>query len=613
MATRSIAAETPRSSNWSGSDEAQFELIAQGPMPVQRWRQEVSPGGPFYLGRLPTSDFPVPWDSAISRRHLEIHATEEGLELRLCSDAANPVFIDGKPLAEQPSTLSSGIFAIGETTFHVRPIQTLRQDRTPVEHTTFEPGLLRAVPFDDADRRIEVLTRLPDVILGAMSDDELRDRLIDLSLTGIPRADAVAIVSGTEPSEVAVLRQDRRRALEGRFRPSTHLVAEALTRGRSVVHVWDVENEREQLFTAAAEFDWAFCTPLPALDGTALGLYVTGRLDATFFLSGEELRPQAASVLQADVKFAELVADILRSLLRLNNLERQTAGLRQFLAPPILKALGEGFDAKLLEPRQCEATVLFCDLRGFSAKAEEAASNLLGLLERVSQALGVMTESILAYGGVTGDFLGDAALGFWGWPFRSDEAPLDACRAALAISRQFAEASRSDHPLRDFRVGIGIAHGPAVAGKIGTRDQVKFTVFGPVVNLASRLEGMTKQLRVPILLDEATAQIVRERLPREQGRTRRLARVLPYGSERPLTVSELLAPQSERPELSDQDLETHESAVEAFTDGNWDNAYRLLHRLPPDDRAPDFLNQLITAHNRVAPADWDGIIKLPTK
>ena len=155
-------------------------------------------------------------------------------------------------------------------------------------------------------------------------------------------------------------------------------------------------------------------------------------------------------------------------------------------------------------------TVLFCDLRGFSQKAEAAAGDLKGLLDRVSRALGVMTSQILKHSGVTGDFQGDAAMGFWGWPFASPESPLNACRAALGIRAAFEETfGRPDHPLGSFQVGIGVAHGRAVAGKIGTSEQVKVTVFGPVVNLASRLEGMTKQLRVPIVLDETTASIVR--------------------------------------------------------------------------------------------------------
>ena len=84
---------------------------------------------------------------------------------------------------------------------------------------------------------------------------------------------------------------------------------------------------------------------------------------------------------------------------------------------------------------------------------------------------------------------------------------------ALAIRAEFEAASeRADDPLADFRIGIGIATGRAVAGKIGTVDQVKVTVFGPVVNLASRLESMTKILHAPILLDERTATVVRNQI-----------------------------------------------------------------------------------------------------
>lgn len=572
----------------------------------------MSVGGPYVLGRSLEADFPVPWDRGISRQHLAIEAERDSLSVRRLNGSANPVFVDGEA-RESFVVKADGRFAIGETSFTVRALSPFSAERTPVEQAVFDSQTLRAVRFDDADRRIEVLTRLPDVILGTSSTEEIHHRVVDLILTGVPRADAAAIVAGSQPDEVTVLHQDRRRPLEGRLQPSGRLVAECLRSGRSVLHVWDATTA-ESAFTVAAELDWAFCTPLKAADAQPTGLYVAGRREASHSSLPNPLRTRPADALQADVKFAELVAEILNSVLRLKTLERQTAGLKQFLAPPILAALGDKFDAKLLEPRECEATVLFCDLRGFSAKAEKASGDLVGLLERVSQALGVMTREILSHNGVTGDFLGDAALGFWGWPISSDEAPLDACRAALAIRKAFADAAtESDHPLRDFKVGIGIAHGPSVAGKIGTPEQVKFTVFGPIVNLASRLEGMTKQLRVPILIDEATARFARARLSRSVGRVRNLARVLPYGSERPLVVSELLPSASDLPELSDQDLANYEAAFEAFSNGRWDDAYRLLHRLSPEDRAPDFLNQIITSQNRVAPPGWDGIVKLPSK
>src|SRR5262249_32145654 len=150
----------------------------------------------------------------------------------------------------------------------------------------------------------------------------------------------------------------------------------------------------------------------------------------------------------------------------------------------------------------------------------------LGLLERVSKALGVMTRQILDHGGVVGDFQGDAAMGFWGWPLAQSDTVERAAAAALAIRAEFEKAANlPDHPPADFRVGIGIATGRAVAGKIGTSDHVKVTVFGPVVNLAARLESMTKFVGAPILLDRSTAAALRNRLSPELGRIRRIAKV----------------------------------------------------------------------------------------
>jgi adenylate cyclase len=384
-----------------------------------------------------------------------------------------------------------------------------------------------------------------------------------------------------------VLNWDRRREAAGLVQPSSRLIGDALLRRRrSVLHVWESAKLADSKYTISAEFDWAYCTPV-ADGASSWGIYVAGGLDRP--LAPGQMSRTDGIFLQADVKFTELVAEIVSSVLRLNRFERQKSGLRQFFAPPILSALGDDLDTALLEPRECDVTVLFCDLRGFSRTAVAAADDLRGLLERVSRALGVMTSQILKHGGVTGDFQGDAAMGFWGWPLSSSEAPLDACRAALGIRAAFQETfGRQDHPL-------------------------KVTVFGPVVNLASRLEGMTKQLRVPIVIDEATAAIVNARLDRREGRTRRLAKVLPYGIETPVLVSELLPPASAEGTLSDAQVASFDQAVEHFIAGRWEDAYQDLHRMPASDRAQDFLGVVIAQHNRVPPPGWNGVLELPNK
>lgn len=593
-------------------DVSTFDLIATGPDEGQQQRVRLCPDTACVIGRSVSAALRIDWEPTLSREHLRIAIVDETPRVTRLPNASNPVFFNGESRDE--FDLAPGdTFAIGVTQF--RLVEHAEADSSQpnrvVEEVRFESEQLRNIRFSDADKRIEVLTHLPSVIQRTRTDDEFFQTVVDLLLAGIPSAEAVAIV---EPgTDSAVVRHwQRRNETRGEVRPSTRLVRDAVSSScRSVLHVWESERAGNDQYTATAGFNWAFCTPVGVSGEPPRGLYVAGEHEVSV---GTATSTGRGAALQADVRFTELVGEIVASLRRLRSLERQQAGLRQFFAPPILEALGEDLDTALLEPRECEVAVLFCDLRGFSQRAESQEDNLPGLLNRVSQALGVMTEQILRFGGVTGDFQGDAALGFWGWPFSSESASLDACRAALGIRAAFeAEASIEGSPLAGFEMGIGIAFGRAVAGKIGTADQVKVTVFGPVVNLASRLESMTTQLRVPILIDEPTAELVRAKLPRSEGRVRRLARVLPVGMERPVTVSELLPSEAACPLLSDEQIARYEEGVDNFISGNWDAAWQCLHEMPAGDRAQDFLAMPIVQSSRRAPADWDGVIRLARK
>jgi len=457
-----------------------------------------------------------------------------------------------------------------------------------------------------------VLSRIPEIIAGAASDEELWVRLTNVLLCGIPNGTATALVvaegKGSE-SAVRVLYWDRRQQSERPFQPSERLIRQAVQAQQSVVHIWNAA-ERWAEGGPGTDGDWAFCSPVRGRACRGWAIYVAGGWPtATPGPSGLLM-----ASLQEDLKFTELAATTLSSLREVRLLERNHASLRPFFSPVVLEALAQHDPEEVLAPRQAEVSVLFCDLRGFARHSEQSAGDLHGLLHRVSDALGVTTRHILQTGGVVGDFHGDAAMGFWGWPFEQSDAVARACRAALSIRGEFAAASRQpDHPLADFRLGIGIATGRAVAGKIGTVDQVKVTVFGPVVNLASRLEGMTKLLRAPILLDAATAEAARILLSPGQARVRRVAVIKPYGCDTPLEVSELLPPAPELPELTDQDIAMYEAALVALQIGDWQLAFQLLHQVTADDRVKDFLTVFIAERNRTPPADWDGVIPLDSK
>lgn len=592
-----------------------MELVAIGPESSQHWRRPVPDDRVVCVGRAPRHGWAVPWDGLISREHA--HLTLEGSEVHVtCLETArNPIFFRGTP--SRDFTLAVGEeFRIGRTAFQLVQGDG-SADSSLVEERAFHADELQHFEFRNASHRLEVLTKLPQLISRARDDEDFATRLVNLLLDAIPHADAVAVMQYEQLQDV---RQGEPRTMRwvsrqddlGRFRPSRRLVRAALSRKQTMLHVWadDVDQPGQNAFTAQVNLDWAFVTPVNSESCQGWCLYVTGKFQQNIRSS----RANTADELKGDLRFTELLAQIVGSVKQVRWLEASQAGMSQFFSPSIMETLTSSDSVRNLRPRETEITVLFCDVRGFSRKAEESQHDLHGLLGRVSQALSVMTKGIIRFDGAIADFQGDAALGFWGWPSAPPDGPLAACRAALDIRAEFAEAvRRGDGALADFQVGIGIAHGRAIAGKIGTTEQIKVGVFGPVVNLGSRLEGMTKHLRASVIVDEQTGEYVRRSLPPSEGRCRRLARVRPQGVLTAVMVYELLPPASEPGTLSDEHLAQHDAAVEALGRGDWTRCLELLSRLPTPDPAADFLADFVRQRQARPPADWDGVVAMTSK
>jgi adenylate cyclase len=599
------------------------ELIAQGSQLTQRWRKRLPAEAKVILGR-DSGLWSTPWDKKISSQHVELQTDNELLTVRKLPSASNPVFFQGRG-QEQFSLRPGDHFVIGGTTFTYSNEHADVSQATPYPwaERTFSRVDLDRVQFHDADKRIEALARLPDLISLAANDDELFEELIQVLLLGIPIAASAAVVGvdalDRDSGAAKILKWDRRHYSPEPYQVSERLIRKARESCQTVVHIWNpvaATNEPQvQGVTELTERGWAICCPIQ-LEGCAdWVVYVAGVFESATTPSDSQLDPNA---LREDLRFAEIVATTVGNLRKIKLLERGQSALRQFLSPVVVEALRFQDPHEVLAPRQADVAVLFCDLRGFSRKSEKGAEELLDLLRRVSRALGVMTHCILENGGVIGDFHGDAAMGFWGWPLAQPDAPLRACRAAMAIRQTFEAAHRGDPStsatLREehFRIGIGIAMGKAVAGQIGTTDQVKVTVFGPVVNLASRLEGMTKAIQAPILVDEQVAESVRRANLDDEFRIRRIARVRPFGLGTPLLVSELLPPARDSL-LGDNDIAAYELALDSLHKGRWEQAFRQLHEVSAEDLVKDFLTVFIAQHNRKPPPDWDGVINLTSK
>ncbi|HLQ43735.1 MAG TPA: adenylate/guanylate cyclase domain-containing protein, partial [Planctomycetaceae bacterium] len=489
------------------------------------------------------------------------------------------------------------------------------------EEYSYKTHELESVAFGDTERQMEVLSNLPQLISGSHTDVDLAVTLVGLLLKAIPPsiAVAVAVFDETDVQDIRcnttpdaplpkpkLMRVQTRDDFHGRFMPSRKLLRKALRLNESVMHiVGDITSSGN--YTMSDTLGWAFCAPITSEASVGWCLYVAGEggRDHNSFVD--------ETTLKGDLRFTQLVAQFIGSIRTVRTLQEQTTQMASFFSPKVIANLTKKSAGNVLEPSERDITVLFCDVRGFSRKSEKLKDDLHTLLESVRAALSAMTGGILAFDGAIADFQGDAALGFWGWPQPLPDGPISACQAALAIQQVFNLPPEEQGLLEGFSCGVGIAHGRAIAGQIGTAQQAKIGVFGPVVNQGSRIEGMTRMFGVGVCIDEATATFVRKMLSPSEGRCRRLAKLRPKGMDTALTVSELLPPDDGTCQTTAAVVQAYEAALDAVIAGQWDQALRLLKDVPDSDGPKIFLLDRFSEHGNTPPPDWDGAFSLTSK
>ena len=173
----------------------------------------------------------------------------------------------------------------------------------------------------------------------------------------------------------------------------------------------------------------------------------------------------------------------------------------RFMDPAVVRRLLDDKSAQeLLAPRSCEITVLFSDIRGFTRLSEKRSA--VEVVRLLDDYFGRQVQVIFRHGGTLDKFIGDAVMAFWGAPEPNPGQQRAAIACALEMQQEM-ERFRQDYAFEDFGIGIGIHTGPAVVGMVGCEQRYDFTAIGDSVNLASRIEGLTKD-RATILVSAAT-------------------------------------------------------------------------------------------------------------
>lgn len=260
---------------------------------------------------------------------------------------------------------------------------------------------------------------------------------------------------------------------------------------------------------------------------------------------------------------------------------------------------------------EVEATVMFTDMRGFTTIAESLTpQQSLVLLNRL---LTVVAEVIEEHDGVLDKFLGDGAMVVFGAPIRRDDDVQRAVRAALAIRARVAalgpELATSNLP--KVQVGVGLNTARVIAGNIGSPSRMNYTVLGDGVNLAARLEGLTKRYHVPIIVGETTREkstgFVWRELDKVRVRGKSVAvRIFePLGREGQLQPADLVR------------LAQWNEALEAFRSRRWAEARGLFEKLAEDTQYARlvviYLGYLRELAEEPPGEDWDAAFTLYDK
>ena len=435
-----------------------------------------------------------------------------------------------------------------------------------------------------------------DVLNDRVSGDRLRDRIVLIGTTspGLMDLRATPVAEAFPGVEV-----------------HANLIAGMLD--GTIKHKPDYLLAADILQVLVAGLVMVFMAPrLSPFKSTLLGIAVLGSLAAINFMlwdAGNMVLPFAGVAALVVLLYA---LDMAWGYFVESKTKRQFAELfGQYVPPELVDEMAKNPEGYSMAGRKAELTVLFSDVRGFTTISEGLQPDQLAAL--MNEYLGAMTTIVRHHRGTLDKYIGDAIMAFWGAPLEDTDHAAHAVTTALEMQDALRDLNR--HLLAkgwpELKIGVGINTGTMTVGDMGSPVRKAYTVMGDAVNLGSRLEGITKQYGVGIIVGEATREKLGGRfMLRELDRVRVKGKAEPVGIYEPIGVAGQIAPDI----LAD--LQTWERALQAYRARDWTLAERMLGDLAM--ARPHYLYDLYAkriARYREEPpgADWDGVTTFETK
>lgn len=303
--------------------------------------------------------------------------------------------------------------------------------------------------------------------------------------------------------------------------------------------------------------------------------------------------------------------------------ERQRAYIHhafdRYLSPELVKRIADDPSRLELGGEERDMSVLFCDIRSFSRISERMTPNqTISFLVRF---LTPMTDLLLDHKATIDKYIGDAVLAFWNAPLDDPDHHQNAARAALAMQARLVDLNAEMEARGDgswpgnVKVGVGLNSGPCCVGNMGSEKRLSYSLIGDSVNLASRLEGMTKYYGVGIIMG---ADLQRN-LPGFASVM--IDRMRVVGRSAPESIHALLGDESLAADPHFRAFaEAHGKMLAAYHDRRWDEAVRLAEANEPDAAGFGLTTLLMLYRDRIAtfiaappPAEWDGVYEATRK
>jgi adenylate cyclase len=498
---------------------------------------ELAEGRTLVVGRGVTSDIAI-YDPTISRRHAELSVGPGTVQVKDLG-SSNGTCINGERVAAGQLELEDTI-TFGKITFRLsgpgspkpavqRPAiaaeagapagQIVRQlvvaGGVPPGITSRDgpaAGQLRVSATTGEARqalKLQMLLEVSQKLSAELDLDRLLRTIVDVTFD-IMSVDRVTIALRSEETGEIVPTISRSRQGETQPMQIPRSIAEKVVQERVAVVSQNAPADsrfRGQSILIQSVRS-AMCSPLMASADRLLGLLYVDNLTTTNTFTDEDLQFLVAfsGLAAIGIKNSRYADQIRREVTVRSNFER-------YFAPHVAADIAQRDGAIRQGGERRPTTVMFSDIRGFTAMAESMGPDAIAQL--LSEYFTEMVEVIFEHGGTLDKFIGDAVMALWGSPIAHADDADRAVRAAIAMQRSIARLNErwASQGRPEIGVGIGINHGEVFAGNIGSHRRLEYTVIGDAVNVAARICAQASPGE--ILVSEALLGVVRDQVSAE--------------------------------------------------------------------------------------------------